>query len=348
MKADYLCEEVNSLDGIPFIDWDRLKNCTILLTGATGLIGSETVFLLNYMNKKKELMLKIIALVRDAEKAKEKFQSIIGDGMLFFIQGSVEKCPEIPGHVDYIIHGASKTSSLEMVNNPVETIQTTVIGTNRLLEIAVKKRVKGFVYLSSMEIYGYPGKGHHIIESDIGSFSPFSVRNSYPISKLMCENLCVSYTKEYGVQAKIVRLAQTIANDADDKDTRFCAYLSRCLKEHKNIVLKTFGESERCYLYVGDAVTAILVVLLNGISGEAYNVADENTYCSIKELAENAAAYGRVKVEYDIQSPSVNGYRDTTYMYLDTGKIKNLGWEPVLGRRCVSIYSIRKKQLDDV
>ena len=347
MKADYLCEEANSLNEISFIDWDRLKNCTILLTGATGLIGSETVFLLNYMNKKEKLMLKIIALVRNTEKAKEKFQSIIGDGMLFFIQGSAEKCPEIPGRVDYIIHGASKTSSLEMVNNPVETIQTTVIGTNRLLEIAKQKSVKGFVYLSSMEIYGYPEKGHHITESDIGSFSPFSVRNSYPISKLMSENLCVSYAEEYGVQAKIVRLAQTIANDVDEKDTRFCAYLTKCLKEHKNIVLKTLGESERCYLYVGDAVTAILVVLLDGISGDAYNVADENTYCSIKELAENAASYGRVKVEYDIQPPSVNGYPGTTYMYLDTGKIKNLGWQPVLGEKMCKHVLNKKKQFDE-
>ena len=342
-------EDIENAVNAEFIPWSKLMDKTILITGATGLIGRTLVNVLNFANKKKQLNLKIIGLVRDEKRANDRFKNIIADNTLEFIIGSVEKLPEIAGKIDYIVHGASQTASKEFVNHPVETLQTTLNGTMNLLKLAKDKSVKGFVYLSSMEVYGYPDKGHKVCENEIGKFEPQNMRNSYPIGKIASENLCCGYAKEYGIPAMSVRLTQTFGAGVNYNDTRVFAYFARCVKEKKNIVLKTKGETERCYLYTTDAATAILKVLLNGKAGEIYNAADENTYCSIAEMAEKVAANGGIRVEYDIQDIAANGFPDTLYMDLNTNKLKQLGWYPFGGDiRMYNQRQLYKTALNDM
>ena len=133
------------------VGWANLENATVLVTGATGLIGTTIVSSLIYADRKKNLNLKVIALVRNLEKAKMQFASQISfSNALSFVEGTVEDLPCITGDIDYIIHGASPTASAFFVEHPVETINIAVQGTTNLLNLAVKKAVKGFVYLSSM------------------------------------------------------------------------------------------------------------------------------------------------------------------------------------------------------
>ena len=339
-KESIFYEDLRCVNEVPFIAWEELKNKTILLTGATGLIGAAIVNALNYVNKQRELNLRLLALVRDEERAKNRFADVLNDGMLKFIVGSVENLPEVSDDINYVLHGASQTASKEFVNHAVETIQTSVIGTRNLLELSKRKKVQGFVFLSSMEVYGYPEKGHKIRENEIGTFTPLNLRNSYPISKIMCETMCCAYASEYGVPAMMVRLTQTFGPGVNYNDNRVFAYFARCVKEKKNIILKTRGETERCYLYTADAVTAILSVLLKGKPGTAYNAADESTYCSIAEMAEKVAEDGGIKVEYDIQDVTVNGFPDTLYMDLDTTALKETGWMPIWGGKTIEeMYS---------
>lgn len=329
-------EDITAVSAADFIEWDKLRDTTILITGATGLIGTTFIKSLNYANKNKNLNLHMIALVRDEVNAKERFADILPDGILSFVVGNVEKLPVVDGKVDYILHAASQTASKEFVNHAVETIQTSVLGTLNLLTLAREKKVKGFVYLSSMEVYGYPERGHKVKENEIGAMTPLDLRNSYPISKMMSESMCCAYAKEYGVPATICRLTQTFGPGVNYSDTRIFAYFGRCVAEKKNIVLKTKGETERCYLYTTDAVTAILSIMLNGKPGNAYNAADEKTYCSIAEMAERVAVDGGIRVEYDIQDENANGFPETLYMDLDTSALRELGWKPVGGGTPIS------------
>ena len=327
-KDSVFQDDINNVSNVDFIKWDELKDSKILITGGTGLIGSTFIKALIVASQKHQLNIKIIALVRDKGRAFEKFKDELKQyNSLELVIGSVESLPLINCNIDYIIHGASSTSSKDFVNKPVEVIDTALKGTKNLLELAKVKKVKGFVYLSSMEVYGYPEKGHKVSENEIGSLTPLDVRNSYPISKQMCEALCVSYSKEYQVPARIIRLTQTFGPGINYNDNRIFAYFARCVVEKKDIVLKTKGETERCYLYTSDAVTAILAVLLNGKNGQAYNAADEGTYCSIAEMAEKVAKDGGIKVTYDIEDESVNGFPKTLFMDLDTSLLKSLGWK---------------------
>lgn len=319
-------EDIRSVADAEFVRWDKLKGAAIFVTGATGLIGTSLIRALDFVNREKNLELKMVALVRDREKAEKRFADILSNGMLSFVVGTVENLPEVEGGIDYILHAASQTASREFVQHAVETIETSVLGTFNLLRLAKEKGVKGFVYLSSMEVYGYPQRGHKVTEDEIGSMSPLILRNSYPISKMISESMACAYASEYGVPAMICRLTQTFGPGVNYNDDRIFAYIGRCVKEKRNIVLKTRGETERCYLYTTDAVTAILAIMLDGEPGCAYNAADESTYCSIAKMAECIAADGGIQVEYDIQEESVNGFPQTLYMNLDTAALRKLGW----------------------
>ena len=197
-----------------------------------------------------------------------------------------------------------------------------------LLNLAKEKQIKGFVYLSSMEVYGYPKKGHKVTENEAGALSPLDLRNSYPISKQLCEAMCCAYAAEYKVPAKIIRLTQTFGPEINDSDNRIFAYFAKCVSQNQNIILKTKGESERSYLRSIDAVTAILMVLLQGKNGQAYNAADEDTYCSIAEMAEKIAVNAGIQIKYNIEDEAQNGFPPTLYMDLSTELLKKLGWKP--------------------
>ena len=331
-KSDpVFCEDMEQFACIDYIPWDRLRNKTILVTGATGLIGYTLVCALLYASEQRKLGLQILSLVRDEARARKKYAELTAEGCrLSFVEGSVEKLPPIDGPVHYIIHGASRTASRDFVEMPVETWKTALDGTNALLELAREKAAEGMVYLSSMEVYGYPERGRLVVEEDIGRLSPMQVRNCYPLGKIACESLCCSYASEYRVPVRIIRLTQTFGPGVAYHDGRVFVEFARCMVEKRNIVLKTKGETERSYLYTMDAVSAIMTVLLCGENGEAYSAANEQTYCSIAEMAEMAASMAGVKVVYELQDVRSSGYAGTLYMKLSTQKLQNLGWKPVV------------------
>lgn len=326
-------EDLEMINLSHYIDWSKLQNKTVLITGGTGLIGSTVIKALLYVNEVRKLNVCVLALVRSAEKAKRLFGN--ETDALRFIVGSVEELPTIVEPIDYIIHGASPTASLFFVNHPVETIQIATMGTMRLLMLAHTKKVGGFVYLSSMEVYGAPQGDTLIPESQGCTLDSMTVRSCYPIAKRLCENLCASYAQEYGVPARVVRLAQTFGPGVERDDKRVFAEFARNAMNKTNIVLQTAGTSKREYLYTADAVTAILTVLLYGKPGEAYNAGNPTTYCSISEMAQLVAeqiAENQISVCHeDSLNQSNTQYSPPHHFYLDVSKLKNIGWQPTRG-----------------
>ena len=225
-------EDLSKINDVEFIEWDRLRGTTFFVTGATGLIGTTIVKALAFINKKRNLGLRILALVRNEDKARARFLAYQEDVTLEFLVGSVESFDynKVDGKVDFIIHGASQTASKEFVQHAVETIDTALSGTKNMLELAKIKNVQGFIYLSSMEVYGYPQKGHKVKEVEIGTFSPLNLRNSYPLSKIMCESMCSAYAQEYNIPTRICRLTQTFGPGVSDTDNRIFAYFGLFVK----------------------------------------------------------------------------------------------------------------------
>ena len=334
-----LREDMERISSAGFIDWEKLRGKNILLTGATGLIGFNLVNALAYASSHKGLGLKVIAPVRDMQKAHRMFGEL--DGVTFFA-ADVETLTEIDGNVDYVVHGASPTASKYFVEHPAATITTALAGTSNMLRIARAKNVSGFVYLSSMEVYGHIGTEHLVNESELGYIDPLTPRNSYPESKRVCEAMCSAYAHEYGLPAKNVRLVMTFGPGLPYDDARVCADFMRCVIEGKDIVLKTTGLTKRCYLYTADAVTAILAVLLKGEAGHAYNAANPETYCSVREMADIMAGEvsgGRIGVRMDLSLDS-SMYPAPGFLKLDVSALKALGWEPSLNLRDMYLRTI--------
>lgn len=311
-------------------DLSKLDGKTILITGATGLIGSTLVRFLARYAETAAAKPRILALVRSPEKAARVFGGELME-QLDCVVGDVTVPMTIDGSVDYIIHGASQTSSRSFVSEPVETIQTALRGTANMLELAREKKVKSFVYLSSMEVYGAPQTATKIGEANPTNLDTMAIRSSYPESKRMCEALCAAYCSEYGVPSKVIRLTQTIGPGVAYEDGRVFAEFARCVIENRDIVLHTLGQTKRSYLYTVDAATAILTVLLAGENGQAYNAANEDTYCSIVDLGRTALAHSQdrgLTIRIEADNDGTRGYAPTLHMNLDTSKLRRLGWRP--------------------
>ena len=309
-----------------------LNQARVLITGASGLIG---INLIRYIREIAPAC-QIIAFVHSLEKAKRVLPEA---EWLTLVEGDVNQPIKIDGKIDYIIHGASITSSKMFVDAPVETIFTSVYGTRNMLELAREKQVRSFLYLSSTEIYGAPQTDEKITEDAFCCIDAMQKRSSYPESKRLCETMCGAYYAEYGVPAKVLRMTQTIGPGIDYSDGRVFAEFARCVIEKKNIILRTKGETKRCYLSTRDAASAILTVLLKGQNGQAYNAANEATYCSIYEMAETVAqecANGEIAVEIQMDDAARYGYMPVLRMNLDTRKLRALGW--VAKDRLVDMY----------
>lgn len=313
----------------PWLPVEQLRDRSVFITGGTGLVGYNLIRELSRIAQ--GLNLRIYALVRNEQKARERFGEFAPQ--VHLVAGDVMSpiCLEDP--IDYIIHGASITSSKTFVEQPVETIMTSVAGMKNLLDFARQKQVRSMVYLSSMEVYGSPEDDRLLTEQDVGYLNPLSVRSSYPESKRLCENLCVAYAKEYGVPVKIARLAQTFGPGMQAGDRRAVIQFIESAIKGEDIAIKASGESARMYLYTFDAVSALLTLLLKGENAQAYNLANSASYCSIRELAEKIVTVYHSPSRVLVNTGSAEEraiYPPDSYLRLDTQNLENLGWTPLV------------------
>lgn len=315
------------------IPWDKLRDSAVLVTGATGLIGGALVRALSAANKRHSLNMRLIAHGRNKDKG-ETFAQELGAE---FIAGDV-RCraalTDIAERIDYIFHCAAVTNSADMLAKPVDVITTAVGGTRNMLELAREKGCKGFVFLSSMEIYGQT-ESREVRENDLGYLDLLSTRSSYPESKRLCEALCIAYAAQFRVPAKIARLAQTFGAGTPRDDTRVFAQFARSSAAGSDIQLHTEGKSRGNYCYTSDTVRGLLTILLKGESGAAYNVANPAASATIREMAElvaNEVCGGKIKVVVNIpEDIAKRGYAPDVGCTLNADKLIALGWAPKYG-----------------
>lgn len=291
---------------------------TCLVSGSTGLIGTAVVRALAARGDH------VLAAARNVAKARRMFADF---GNVDVVEWDVTRQASVSGGVDHLIHAASETASKAFVERPDEVRRIIVEGTRHALALAAEKQVKSMVFLSTMEVYGVPDKDP-VTETDLGFLDPASVRSSYPLAKLEAERMC----GDSGLQVSIARLTQTFGPGVVRGDTRVFAQFAEAILDGRDIVLHTEGRTCRCYCYIDDAVSAILTLLEKGAPGEAYNVANPATYCSIREMAEAlCAAHPPSKVVVDLAAAAGMGYAPEFKMRLSTEKLEALGWKPRVG-----------------
>ncbi len=296
----------------------KLEGKTVLVSGATGLIGSFLSLIFLHYNETSKNKINLIGLVRDKEKAK----SLLGDEIELY---SLEDFVKSKRRVDYIIHTISPTASDFMFNFPVETLDSIIEPTKILLEnVKGDKDFKKFIYLSSMEAYGVTDKITN--EEDQGYISLSSSRSSYPLGKRLAEFYCFSYFQEHKIPTVNLRLAMCIGKTHKKDDKRAWVSFLKTASRGENIVLKTSGKSSLNFIYYIDAATAIIESMFNAQNGETYNVVSDDSGKTIFDLANLIAKKYKVKVETKINTN--NCFAPENKMILSNEKIKSIGWKP--------------------
>ncbi|MDE7414642.1 MAG: NAD(P)-dependent oxidoreductase [Muribaculaceae bacterium] len=326
-----LQEDIN-LFSLPPELIDSLQGSTIIVTGATGLIGSTFVKCIATVVED----VRFILPVRNKEKAESMFRDVAGE--IRIVESSLDKffSSGISG-CDYIIHCASPTDGRFMSDFPVETFMLSVESTKAMLDFCRDREVKGMVYLSSIEYYGQIFNDSPVTEDMTGYVDIRSPRSSYPMGKQAAEFLCNSYVSEYGVRVMSARLTQTFGAGISPDDKRVFAQFARNAINGQDIQLHTEGKSAKPYCYITDCVAALVFILLKGSSGEAYNVATPGTYISIRGLAELfcEAVNPDIKVEVKVDPDAT--YAPHTTVNLSPRKLLDLGWKPRFNLREMAV-----------
>lgn len=313
--------------------YTELKGRSVLVTGATGLVGSVLIKALACLNRKYDMGMTLLPFVRNEKKAESVYGGLLTRGDLRLVKGDILEPIETEEHVDYIIHCASVTASKTFVTKPVETLHISIDGTENVLKFAHGCHVKSMVYISSMEAFGITDpKKASVKEEDLGYIDVMNVRSCYSEGKRVCELLCASYCHEYKVPVKVVRLAQTFGAGVSVSEGRVFAQFAKSAIKEEDIVLHTAGQSWGNYCYTADAAAGIMTALLRGENANVYTAANPETSVQIRDMAKMVAekmADGKINVVFDIPEDAMTyGYAPDVVLHLNSDKLQTLGWKP--------------------
>ncbi|WP_025730539.1 NAD-dependent epimerase/dehydratase family protein [Atopobacter phocae] len=310
------------------IDFEKLINSSIFITGASGMIGSCLVDLLMYSNDRLNGQINLYVSGRNKERLTTRFHAYKDKKNFHIIQADIIDPIDIEEDIDYIIHAASNTHPVQYASDPIGTIMTNVKGTENVLEFSKNKKVKRVIFLSSVEIYGENTLDHDLFnEKDLGYIDSNTLRAGYPESKRVSEALCQAYTSKYGIDVVIPRLCRVFGPTMLLNDTKASSQFILNAARKEPIVLKSEGTQQYSYLYVLDIVSSILFLIQKGVKGEAYNIGSLDYNFELKKLASYLAELSGQNLIFDLPEKSeAMGYSKATIAMLDATKINKLGW----------------------
>ncbi|HCN84421.1 MAG TPA: UDP-glucuronate decarboxylase [Sphingobacteriaceae bacterium] len=316
------------------VDWKRFSGKTILITGANGALPAYLVEMLLYLNKY-GINATIIALVRNIDKAKKRFEDYNDYLQLKYLQQDVSEEIVVDENIDFIIHAASQASPKYYRSDPVGTLCANLLGTINVMKLAQKHCVESVLYFSSGEVYGaLEDKYIPTKEQYFGYLDPTDVRSCYAESKRMGENICVSWFQQYGIPTKIVRPFHTYGPKMQMDDGRVYADFIADILANRDIIIKSDGSAMRAFCYLSDATIGFFKVLLNGQNGEAYNIGNPDQEYSVLELAQiltNIYPERGLKINMQLNSQDANYVKSPVRRSCpDINKMHKLNWYPVV------------------
>ena len=322
-----------------YVPWEDFDGSTVVVTGATGLVGGAVAEALLAHNGRvgDADKIRVVVPARSELRVRERFGEC--DDLTFVewdaVAGEVQGSSDVPSisACDFIIHCAAPTASAFFVERPVETIEAIVGGTRSMLHLAGRTHAR-MVFASSMEVYGAFSGDDPLDESLVGPLDSMSVRSSYPQAKQLAETLLAAHVAEHGTRACAARLAQTFGAGVSADDRRVFAHIVRTALAGDDVRLATAGTKSNMYVATPDAVSALLLLAARGDAGCAYNVANEDTFCSVRDMAEQVVRrFGAPDARVVLGTDAAAGgkFPPATRMRLDVGRLRALGWRPTMG-----------------
>lgn len=326
----------------------RLDGKKVLITGATGLIGSFMVEMLVHLNENAGAGVQIYAAGRSPMGMRRRFGDLMDAEYFHYVPYDARNPLTMDFQADYVFHAACSAHPMAYATDPVGTMQANLMGTMNLLEYVQANPGTDFVFLSTGETYGEnPDLPDGFSETSQGYVDPMNPRSCYPESKRGAETLCASYAAQYGVNARVARLCHVYGPTITPDNSRADAQFLRKAIAGEAIVMKSTGAQVRSFCYVADAVRALMTIMLDGEKGQAYNVANRHSVASIRDYAEELARIGGVQLAFDLPPEAEkSGYSKITRAVLNPEKLEKLGWQPEysLSRGLMHTYTISVTQ----
>lgn len=301
--------------------WEQLAGKNILITGATGLIGYYFTITLLTLNDTllKGRECRVYALSRSIDKAVMKFKDYVGRKDIRFLINGEYRDIDIEAKIDFLIHAASPASTGQFKESPLSAFGANAIGTIHLMSLFPGR----FLFISGGEVYGKGQLTTPTKEIDYGWLDPLDTRSCYAESKRAGENLCACFKVKFGQDFVVARLAHTYGPGVRREDGRVFADFAYDIIDDKNLTIKGDGSAIRSFCYLSDAVLGLFIILLNGQSGKAYNLCNEEASTSIFDLATTLAEHYHTGVKVLL------GHTDPlAKSCLDSTELRKLGWKP--------------------
>ena len=309
---------------------------TIVVTGATGLIGSNLVFDLLKTPKNK-----VIALARDEKKLSGIYKTESNNKQLNLIACDIcDKLPEFDEEIDYVFHAAGPTAGCIIRETPVNVLYPNLLGLKNIIDFLILQRknskVNGrLIAFSSATVYGNYNVEKVVTEDDTSNAEFLgSPTASYSETKRMIEVIIKSCCKQFELDAVIARPSYVYGPSYYRPNTAFYEFIKKAIN-HEDIVLNNSNLARRDNIYIDDLISGLKTIAINGNNAEAYNLSSNkemNNYIAVDEMAKIMVDLANSRNNQKISLIYKNNASNERLpgLSLDNSKAKKLGWQPMV------------------
>lgn len=307
---------------VSHVPLEDIRNSSVVVTGASGLIGSAVVDLLLHINEINGANISVCAVGRDMSRLQKRFGVRAGLSLLSYNDlltgvGAL--------NYDYAIFAASPASPDLYLADPAAVLRVNVEDVCAIINRLNKSCLRRVLYVSSSEVYGdiSPQQGGHN-EDRLGKIDETNVRTCYALAKRRAEEMCIGLLPDKIVIARPGHIYGPTATRSDRRVSSCWAY---DVAMGRDIIMKSDGMQLRSYTHAFDCASALLTALSRGKPGEAYNIANHRSVITIRRLAEILTGAAGTKLRF--MAPSVSeqaAFNPMSDSSLNASKLEGLGW----------------------